>query len=220
MSWTALFDRARSHDATIETISSVVNGRRDAPSSAEPAQQADTPQEPSPAAIVVDADVWAADLFGVDEAATTAIDQLWQHTWIDVIASDALLADAVAVIDAVVDASDDDTATATDVSDESQTSPSAAWRSTLDAWRRRVTHPAGDHPALGSAYRGGAMHVLSYDDRLTGAGAAAALNDRFPISIREPAAFAAVFNAESLFGSVHEVPYEGPDRPPRSSEAV
>lgn len=153
--------------------------------------------EPSPARVVADADVLAADLL-VGGAAREALDHLRGHSWTTLVASDPLLSDAEAVIAALADAS-----------------LAADWRERVDAWREAVDHPAGDHPALASAYRGGAMHVLSFDERLTGAGTAVGLRDRFPVSVREPAAFAALFDAESLHADVVGGEYPGPDRDPR-----
>ena len=153
--------------------------------------------EPSPARVVADADVLAADLL-VGGAAREALDHLRRHSWTTLVASDALLDDAEAVVATLSDAS-----------------LAADWRERVEAWREPVEHPAGDQPALASAYRGGAMHVLSFDDRLTGPRTAAGLNERFPVSVREPAAFAALFDAESLSEEVVGGDYPGPDRDPR-----
>ncbi|PSQ04700.1 hypothetical protein BRC97_10750 [Halobacteriales archaeon QS_6_71_20] len=139
----------------------------------------------------------AADLF-VDGYARDALDGPRAHSWTTLVASDALLSDARATVAAL---SNDDLA--------------ADWRERVAAWREPVAQPAGDHPALASAYRGGAMHVLSLDDRLTAAGTGAGLNDRFPVSVREPRAFAALFDAASLYPTVCDGEYPGPDRDPR-----
>ncbi|QLG61213.1 DUF7384 family protein [Halorarum salinum] len=153
--------------------------------------------EPSPARVVADADVLAADLL-VGGAAREALDHLRRHSWTTLVASDALLDDAEAVIAALADAS-----------------LAADWRERVEAWRERVEHPADDHPALASAYRGGAMHVLSFDERLTGPRAAVGLRDRFPVSVREPAAFASLFDPEGLHAEAVGGEYPGPDRDPR-----
>jgi hypothetical protein len=153
--------------------------------------------EPSPARVVADADVLAADLFG-DEDARAALDHLRRHSWTTLVASDPLLDDAEAVIASCANAS-----------------LAGDWRERVAAWRDRVEHPEGDHPALASAYRGGAMHVLSFDESLTGASAAVGLNAHFPVSVRDPAAFAALFDAESLYPEVVGGEYPGPDRNPR-----
>ncbi|MEZ3115590.1 hypothetical protein RYH80_06625 [Halobaculum sp. MBLA0147] len=153
--------------------------------------------EPSPARVVVDADVLAADLLG-DEDARAALDELRRHSWTTLVASDALVADAAAVIASLTDES-----------------LATAWRDRVEAWREPVTHPAGDHPALASAYRGGAMHVLSFDDSLTGAGAGLGLADHFRVSVREPRAFATLFDPASLYAEVVGGEYPGPDTDPR-----
>ena len=154
--------------------------------------------EPSPARVVADADVLAADLL-CDGPSRTALDHLREHSWTTLVASDALLGDAEAVIASLADerlASD--------------------WRERVADWREPVAHPADDHPALASAYRGGAMHVLSLDGRLTGVGAGVGLAGQFDVSVREPAAFASLFDAESLYGAVVGGEYDGPDRDPRA----
>jgi len=56
-------------------------------------------REPSPARVVADADVLAADLLcGPDSDARAAIDHLRRHSWVTLVASDHLLDDASAVI--------------------------------------------------------------------------------------------------------------------------
>jgi hypothetical protein len=153
--------------------------------------------DPSPARVVADADVLAADLVGV-ESARAALDALREHSWTTLVASDPLVADATAVLETVTDPA-----------------LAADWRRRLLAWREPVAHPAGDHPALASAYRGGAMHLLSFDDRLTGPRTGAHLQGRIPLSVRQPAAFAALFDADSLYREVVGGEYPGPDRDPR-----
>jgi hypothetical protein len=154
--------------------------------------------DPSPARVVADADVLAADLL-VGDPARAALDGLRRHSWTHLLASDPLLADATAVVAAL-----------------SSPGLAADWRDRVAAWREPVTHPAGDHPALASAYRGGAMHVLSLDDRLTGAAAGTRLRGRFPVSVRHPRAFAALFDPDSLYREVVGGEYPGPDRDPRA----
>ena len=156
------------------------------------------PRSPTPARVVADADVLAADLL-VGGDARDALDSLRRHSWTTLVASDALLDDAEAVI-----------ATLTDPS------LAAAWRTKLESWREPVDHPAGDHPALASAYHGGAMHVISLDSELTGPAAAAGLRGRMQVSVREPRAFATVFDPERLYPEIEDGEYPGPDRDPRS----
>jgi len=152
----------------------------------------------SPARVVADADVLAADLL-VGGAARHALDALREHSWTTLVASEPLLDDVEAIVTSLSD-------------------PSLAgdWRAKLAAWREPVTHPGGDHPALASAYHGGAMQVVSMDPALTGPGAAAGLRDRMPVSVREPRAFASVFSPERLYPEVVGGEYPGPDRDARS----
>jgi len=158
----------------------------------------DATPEPSPARVVADADVLAADLL-VGESAREALDHLRAHSWTTLVASDHLLDDAEAVV-AELGGSD----------------LAAGWRGRVSAWREPVDHPPGDHPALASAYRGSAMHVLSFDDRLRSAGTAAALRGRVETSVKHPRAFARLFDPESLYEAVEDGEYTGPDRDPRA----
>ncbi|MFC4550191.1 MULTISPECIES: DUF7384 family protein [Halorussus] len=154
--------------------------------------------ETDPARIVADADVLAADLL-VGGDAREALDAVRSHSWLELVASDRLLDDAEAVIRELAD---DDLA--------------RAWREKIETVRVPVDHPAGDHPALASAYRGEAAHVLSYDESLRSAKAGAALGSRLNVSVKTPAGFARLFDAESLYGAVEGDEYPGPDRDPRA----
>jgi predicted nucleic acid-binding protein len=149
------------------------------------------------ARVVADADVLAADLL-VGGAAREAMDVVRGHSWVTLLASDPLLDDATAVI---ADLADDALA--------------ADWRERVERERIRVDHPAGDHPALATAYRGEAAHVLSFDGGLTSAGANRSLQSHMQVSVRPPAAFVALFDAESLYEAVVGGEYPGPDRDPR-----
>ena len=82
--------------------------------------------------------------------------------------------------------------------------------------RVSVEHAAGDHPALASAYRGQAAHLLSADESLRDAGASAALGSRLNVSVKTPEGFVALFDAESLYEAVEGGEYPGPDRDPRA----
>ncbi|MBP1922784.1 hypothetical protein J2751_001800 [Halorubrum alkaliphilum] len=153
--------------------------------------------EPSPARVVADADVLAADLL-VGGGARDALDILREHSWTTLVASDPLLDDAAAIVASLTDP---------DLASD--------WREKVAAWRDRVDHTDGDHPALASAYHGGAMQVISLDPTLTGPKAAAGLRDRLPVSVREPRAFATVFDPERLYPAVIGGEYPGPDRDAR-----
>lgn len=154
--------------------------------------------EPSPARIVADVDVLAADLL-VGGPAREALDHVRGHGWMELVASDALLGETEGLIAALAD---DDLA--------------SAWRERIEAERVAVSHPPEDHPALASAYRGGAAHLLSFDETLTSAATNRSLQPRVTLSVRTPDAFAALFDPESLYESLHEDPYPGPDRDPRA----
>jgi hypothetical protein len=204
-SWTTLFDRAASFDRTPADVRAALEAHRGAGGDADAPERRDgaTPDaaadaERSPARVVADADVLAADLLGDDDA-RRALDALRRHSWTALVASDPLLDDARAVIASLAD---------DPLADD--------WRERADDWRDPVAHPAGDHPALASAYRGGAMHVLSFDERLTSSRTAAALAGRFPVSVRHPRAFASLFDAASLYEEVVGGDYPGPDRDPRA----
>ncbi|WP_415378547.1 hypothetical protein [Halosimplex sp. TS25] len=152
----------------------------------------------SPARIVVGADVLAADLL-VGSDAREAMDHVRSHSWMTLVASDALLDDAQAVIGDLADAD-----------------LAADWRDRIEELREPVDHPEGDHPALASALHGGAMHVLTFDETLQSAAAGAAVRGRVETSVKDPRAFATLFDAESLYGTVEDGEYPGPDRDPRA----
>lgn len=158
----------------------------------------DNAPEPSPARIVADSDVLAADLFA-DGAARTCLDHLRGHSWLTLVASDQLLDDAAAVIEHLADAD-----------------LAADWRERAAELREPVEHPDGDHPALASAARGGAMHVLSFDERLTSAAGNTLVRDRVETAVREPAAFARLFDPAALYPEVVGGAYPGPDCDPRA----
>ncbi|MFB6251683.1 MAG: hypothetical protein ABEI27_08370 [Halobellus sp.] len=218
-SWRALFDRAAGVDADEAAITAALRavradeGERSSDSDgadendaheADPDETAagsgpsvSSPAESSPARVVADADVLAADLL-VDGDARAALDELRAHTWTVLLASDPLLDDAEAVIGSVADGR-----------------LAADWRERVAAWRQSVAQPPGDHPALASAYRGGAMHLLSFDEELRSAQAGATLGSQLSISARHPQAFASLFAPESLYQEVVGGTYPGPDHDPR-----
>jgi len=154
--------------------------------------------EASPARVVADADVLAADLL-IGGPAREALDHVRRHAWVTPVASGPLLDDAEAVIREL---SDPDLA--------------ADWRERIQADCELVDHPAGDHPALASAYRGEAAHVLSYDEGLRSAKTGMALKAHVQVSVRPPDAFARFFDPASLYEAVEGGDYPGPDRDPRA----
>ncbi|MEF8851295.1 MAG: hypothetical protein V5A44_02080 [Haloarculaceae archaeon] len=155
------------------------------------------PLEPSPARVVADADVLAADLL-VSGDAREALDPVRAHSWVVLVASDPLVDDAAALVATLADAD-----------------LAADWRAQVESEREVVEQPAGDHPALASAYRGGAMHLLTYAEDLRSAGAGAAIRGHVETSVKHPRAFAALFDPESLYAAVEGGAYPGPDRDPR-----
>ena len=155
------------------------------------------PERPNPARVVADADVLAADLL-VGGDAREALDHVRRHSWVDLVASDPLLAETEALVATLADPD-----------------LAADHRARLERERVPVDHPEGDHPALASAYRGGAAHLLSYDDGLRSAEAGLTLQPRVSVSVRTPDAFARLFDAESLYEALEGGAYPGPDVDPR-----
>jgi hypothetical protein len=151
-----------------------------------------------PTRVVPDADVLAADLL-CGGAARAALDLVREHSWLGLVASDPLLADAEATI---ADLADDALA--------------ADYRDRVADERERVTHADGDHPGLASAAAGGAAHLLTLDGDLVGPRSNLAVQPHLRVSIRTPGAFVASFDAEALFAATQDGDYPGPDRDPRS----
>lgn len=153
--------------------------------------------EPNPVRVVADADVLAADLL-VGGSARDALDILRSHSWVELVATDALLDDCEAVVATLATP---DLAT--------------AHRAKLADLRRRVDQPTGDHPALASAYNGNAAHLLSFNPKLRRAKAGAALRKHLDVSVKHPRGFASLFDPERLWPEVGDGAYPGPDRDPR-----
>ena len=154
----------------------------------------------NPARVVADADVLAADLL-VGGPARQALEQVYRHDWVELLASDHLLDDAAAVVERLAGEH-----LATD------------WRTLAERERVAVSHPAGDHPGLASAYRGEAAHLLTFDPDLASATTNLSVQPYAALSIRAPDGFARLFDPESLYESLHDDPYPGPDRPPRDPD--
>lgn len=157
---------------------------------------ADQPSNDRSTRIVADADVLAADLL-VGGASRDALDEVRAHSWLTLVASEALLDDAQAVITALADAS-----------------LAGDWREAVGGLATVVEHPAGDHPALASAYRGDAGHLLTFDEELQSAQAGANLRRAMETSVRHPGAFVAVFDPGALYEATVGGAYPGPDRTP------
>ncbi len=150
-----------------------------------------------PTRVVADADVLAADLL-VGGSARDALDHVRAHSWMTLVASDALLDDAQGVIAACA-----------------EEELASAWRERVEREREPVDHPDGDHPALATAYQGGVGHLLSFDTGLSSAGTNVAVQSHMQVSIRPPDAFARLFDPAPLYEATHDEAYPGTDRDPR-----
>ncbi|RQH01896.1 DUF7384 family protein [Natrarchaeobius oligotrophus] len=153
--------------------------------------------EPDPTRVVADPAVLAADLL-VDGDAREALDHVRRHSWVDLVASEHLLEETERLVAALADEE-----------------LAGDHRARLEADCVAVDHPEDDHPALASAYRGEAAHLLSDDERLGSAKAGLSLQPRVSVSVRPPDAFARLFDPESLYEAVEGGEYPGPDCDPR-----
>ena len=149
------------------------------------------------ARVVADSDVLAADLL-VGGTSREALDLVRSHSWMTLVASEQLLAEAETVISELADAS-----------------LAADWREKVGGLVELVEHPPDDHPAIASAYRGDARHVLSFDESVLSAAAGAAIRGRVETSVKHPAAFVRLFDPASVYEVVGNGVYECPDRDPR-----
>ncbi|WP_293032055.1 hypothetical protein [Natronococcus sp.] len=154
--------------------------------------------EPDSTRVVADSAVLAADLL-VGGEAREALDHVRRHSWLELLASDELLAETERLVASLADPE-----------------LAGAHRERLEAERVAVDQPEDDHPALASAYQGAAAHLLSYDDRLTSAKAGLSLQPRVSVSVRPPDAFARLFDPESLYEATVGDEYPGPDTDPRA----
>lgn len=153
--------------------------------------------EPDPTRVVADADVLAADLLS-GGSAREAMDVLRGHSWLTLVCTPQLLADAETVI---AEFAGEDVA--------------LAWRARTEELAIVVDQPPGDHPALAAAHRGNAAQLLTFDEGLASARTGATLRPHVATSVRSPDAFLAVFDPERLYPVVKEGEYPGPDRDPR-----
>jgi hypothetical protein len=194
VTWATLFDRAGAFDVSQSDIETAVS------SVAPPEQSASVPDdqgERAPEAVVADTDVLVADLF-LNGHSRTALDHVRGHSWVDLVASEPLLATARAVVA--------DLGTA-DLADD--------WYER--AWRmcHIVEHPAEDTPALASAYRSGAHHLLTVDGTMAATETNLGVQPHMDLSIRPPDAFARLFDPEGVYEHLFESAYPGPDCDPR-----
>jgi predicted nucleic acid-binding protein len=151
---------------------------------------------PDPGRIVADADVLVADLL-VGGPAREAMDLIRAHSWLELVVTDELLDDAEAILRELTD---------DDLADD--------WRRVVETLATVVDQPGGDHPALAAAYRGGAAHLLTFDESLRSARAGAELRAHVETSVKSPDAFLTVFDPERLHSAVVGGEYPGPDRDP------
>jgi len=155
-------------------------------------------ERPDQAGVVADADVLAADLL-VGGDARRALDLVREHSWLQLYASAQLLDDAEFLIEQCADAE-----------------LAAAWRERIESLVEPVDQPAGDHPALATAYHSHAAHVLSFDEELRSARTGVALKRRIDVSVMHPGGFATLFDPSSFYEDVVGGEYPGPDRDPRA----
>lgn len=203
MSWATLFDRASAFGVTCEAIHATEVGDRSREELPGPLEDAESVEEESdseePAVgVVADAGVLVADLF-VDGPEREALDHVRRHSWVHLVASDDLLAEAHSL-----------------VAELSTTALADDWLEEVTKERVRVEHPAEDTPALASAYRGDARHLLTENEALVGANVNLSLQARATLSIRPPDSFANLFDPEPLYEDLFDEPYPGPDRDPRA----
>ena len=150
-----------------------------------------------PVRVVADADVLAADLL-VGGDARAALDLVRSHDWIQLVASEALLDDAQAVIETL-----------------SEGTLAATWREHMEELADVISQPEAAEAGFVTAVTGDAPHLLSFDERLTTAGTNVSLQGRADLIIRRPAAFVAVFDPETVYEALAGEPYPGPDSDPR-----
>jgi len=155
-------------------------------------------REPDYTRLVADSDVLTADLL-VGNTARDVLDTVRSHSWLDLVATDPLLDDAEGVIE---------TLTERDLASD--------WREMIEELVTIVEQPTGDHPALAAAYRGNAMHVISFDSRLQSASAGANLRGAMNVSVRSPEAFVSVFDPRTAYEVTFDTDYPGPDGDPRA----
>lgn len=153
-----------------------------------------SPTDAGIARVVADADVLAADLL-LGRGSRDALNLIRRHSWMTLLASKPLLADAAAIIHDIADST-----------------LSADWRAKIETLVEPVDHPPEDHPALAAAAAGDARHVLSLDDQLRSAATATAIRARIETSVKHPAAFARLFDPAIIYPEVVGGEYPGPDR--------
>lgn len=198
MTWTDLFERAGDHDVTEAAVSEALRRRREERNGDDRGDDGaidsgGLPDVDPMVRIVADADVLVADLL-VGGSSREALDLARSHGWVAFLASEPLLADAAAVI-----------------ADLAADSLATEWREGVADLVTLVEHPAGDHPALATAMRGEARHVLSLDPDLGSVGAGVAIRREANVetSVRSPEAFARLFDPERIYEAIFDESYDG-----------
>ena len=153
---------------------------------------------PDPARVVADADVLVADLL-VGGASREALELVWTHSWLELIASEALLADATHVVTHLADAA-----------------LAADWQEMIREEVRLVEPTLSGHPALAAAAESDAASVLSLNPALQRPGTGAAIRSLVATSVKSPTAFVTMTDPAVLYPTVVGGSYPGPDRAPRS----
>ena len=199
MTWNRLFERAGTYAVSTEAIQDTLVAHRETDIRNDTSGDGtdEPPETVDPTRIVADADVLAADLF-VGGPARDVLDAIRSHSWLELVATEPLLADAAAVITALGDES-----------------LATEWREAIEPRCLVVGQPPGDHPALAAAYRASGAHVLTFDEGLTSARANLSMQAHLSVSVRTPAAFATLFDPEALYETTQDGSYPGPDRDPR-----
>jgi hypothetical protein len=200
VTWSDLFERAGKQDVTVQRIADALAREREKRSGQGTTDRLDADIDVDPMArVVADADVLAADLL-TGGASREAIGIVAGHGWIELVASEALLSDAEAVLGEIAGAE-----------------LAGEWRTRIDDLTTLVGHSGGDHPALAAALHGDARHVLSLDDRLQSAGAGTAIRREANVetSVRSPDAFARLFDPASVYEAIYGGHYPGPDHESR-----
>lgn len=208
VTWGELFERAKEFETGHEEIERQIeasdrvetdeqSGASDRDVTGERSGASDRNDTGESERLVANVDVLVADLL-VGGASREALDHSRRHTWLELVASEPLLSQAREVIAGI---------TTEKLAED--------WFHRIREERVSVSHPAGDHPALASAYRGDARHLLTFDGSLTRAETNLALQSHVDLSIRPPDAFARLFDPDGVYEHRFEEPYPGPDRDPR-----
>jgi hypothetical protein len=177
------------------TDSAVDSGRLLAAAEAvEPPVEAPTPvaTDRSIARVALDLRVVVDDLCGVG-ASHEVGERLRAHGWIEPVIAASTAARIRGALATTVGAA-----------------AAAAWAATTERMHI-ISVPAGDHPALGAAYRGGARHLVTEDPAVLTPEAGATLGPRVGLSARPPGAFLQLYDPADAYAALFDDAYPGPD---------